>query len=214
MNQTAKDIAKTLTGLAAYGAQPYAIWQDFIEISHQTMLDTPRHMQSIALSGKPADETKETLELWERVKARYTNPKPVFEGFCDAYTKIIEHARSDFEDILGPLHMELGGNPVAGQFFTPWHLCLMMAKMTIGDPKNTLDGKTTKNPLTICDHAVGSGSMLLAAASCFPSEALHGGLVAFYGQDIDNTCVLMSRLNLGIRGLLGHIRRGNSLTDE
>lgn len=56
-------------------------------------------------------------------------------------------------------------------------------------------------PLTICDPAVGSGVMLLAAASLVPSWALQHGLVRFYGMDIDQTCVRMCRVNLLLHGI-------------
>jgi len=56
-------------------------------------------------------------------------------------------------------------------------------------------------PVTVCDCCCGSGVMLLAAASRCPRWALDYGLVQFYGQDIDLTCVRMARVNLMVYGL-------------
>jgi hypothetical protein len=58
-------------------------------------------------------------------------------------------------------------------------------------------------PIKVCDPCVGSGAMLLAAASVFPQWAVHRGLVQFYGQDIDPTCVAMAKVNLMLYGLNG-----------
>lgn len=59
-------------------------------------------------------------------------------------------------------------------------------------------------PVTVCDPAAGSGVMLLAAAACYPQWAVHLGLVQFFGQDIDLTCVRMARVNMMLYGLNGY----------
>ena len=58
-------------------------------------------------------------------------------------------------------------------------------------------------PYTICDPCIGSGILLLAAASQFPDWAIHWGWVQFYGMDIDPTCVQMARINFKLYGLNG-----------
>jgi hypothetical protein len=62
-------------------------------------------------------------------------------------------------------------------------------------------------PVTVCDCCCGSGVMLLAAASCTPRWALDFGLVRFFGQDIDETCVKMAKVNLMLYGLNGFYLR-------
>jgi hypothetical protein len=59
-------------------------------------------------------------------------------------------------------------------------------------------------PITVCDPAVGSGVMLLAAASCYPRWVIDMGLVQFYGMDIDQTCVSMCKINCMLHGLNGY----------
>jgi type I restriction-modification system DNA methylase subunit len=58
-------------------------------------------------------------------------------------------------------------------------------------------------PVTIQDPCCGSGVMLLAAASCCPRWALDFGIVQFYGQDLDQTCVKMAKVNCMLYGLNG-----------
>jgi hypothetical protein len=59
-------------------------------------------------------------------------------------------------------------------------------------------------PLRINEPTVGSGVMLLAAASCFEPWMVHLNLVQFSGQDIDPVCVQMARINLMLYGLNGY----------
>lgn len=59
-------------------------------------------------------------------------------------------------------------------------------------------------PIKIYDPACGSGVMLLASASRFPRWANELGLVQYYGQDIDLTCVKMARCNMMLYGLNGY----------
>jgi hypothetical protein len=59
-------------------------------------------------------------------------------------------------------------------------------------------------PLTFCEPAIGSGVMMLAAASQFPDWAIALNLVAFSGMDSDVTCVRMSKINSMLYGLNGY----------
>ena len=58
-------------------------------------------------------------------------------------------------------------------------------------------------PITILDPCCGSGIMFLAAAYHMPAWIVQGGLVQFYGMDIDRTCVDMARANVALYGLNG-----------
>jgi hypothetical protein len=62
-------------------------------------------------------------------------------------------------------------------------------------------------PIKIIDPCVGSGRMLLAAAAYYPGWITNLGLVQFYGQDIDPTCVQMTRVNMMLYGLDARFQR-------
>ena len=108
-----------------------------------------------------------------------------------------------FEDILGALYMEIGDNiRHAGQYFTPMPICKMMAAMTMGDEDGIRGVISKQGYINILDPAVGSGAMLLAAAGHI-NEIDPGLLVKcrFYGIDLDETCVTMTRIQLRMNGL-------------
>lgn len=69
-------------------------------------------------------------------------------------------------------------------------------------------------PIRVCDPCVGSGVMLLAAASVFPQWAVQRGMVHFFGQDIDATCVAMAKINVKLYGIDGErVRYALAMSD-
>lgn len=125
-------------------------------------------------------------------------PQPVLETLRAGMTALVRHfhVNGGYCDILGPAHMEVvsrGRQSATGQFFTPWDLCLLMARMT-GVPETRFrpDGE----PWSVNDPAVGAGATLLAFRGLFAER--HGRLAAstlrLYAQDIDPDCVAMTAI--------------------
>ena len=103
-----------------------------------------------------------------------------------------------YSDMLGQYFTEFITRGQNGQFFTPIHLCDLMAQMTI--PKDTENKR-------INDPACGSGRTLLSAA-----KINHRNY--FYGADVSAVCSKMSVLNFYLNGLQGEIAHMNSLSME
>lgn len=59
-------------------------------------------------------------------------------------------------------------------------------------------------PVTLYDPCCGSGRYFVAMASVLPQWMTGNGLIRFYGQDVDATCVLMTKVNLMLYGLNGY----------
>lgn len=117
------------------------------------------------------------------------------------YFHIVEDYQ--FHDVLGAIFMEIEVASVrAGQFFTPWQICLLMAELNFD--RWGFDAILEENGyVTVCDPATGSGAMLLAYAhvvkkTCGPAALRK---VKFYGQDVDLRCVHMARIQLRTNGL-------------
>lgn len=108
-----------------------------------------------------------------------------------------------FRDILGELFMELDVNSARnGQYFTPWHIADMMARMQFSR-EQFRDIIAAKGEVSVHDPCCGSGVMLLAFASVVYSETGEWGLgkLRLYGSDIDLRCVHMCRIQLRMNGL-------------
>ena len=105
-------------------------------------------------------------------------------------------------DYLGEVYIQIGSlskSKAFGQFFTPFHICEMMAKMQFGDIKQLIaKAKKENRKITVDEPCVGSGAMLLACKKVIIEEAGLAGLdyFEFYGTDIDVTCVKMCKIQM------------------
>jgi hypothetical protein len=57
-------------------------------------------------------------------------------------------------------------------------------------------------PVTVCDPALGSGRMLIAMAAECDRWVVENGLIEFFGQDIDQRCVQMAKINFVLHGMV------------
>jgi type I restriction-modification system DNA methylase subunit len=141
-------------------------------------------------------------EGFQKTLDRYTFDQGAeFGRMLEIYTQAVE--ADPLRDILGELFMRLDVNSVkAGQFFTPMSIAEMMARMQFD--KAVFDQQVQeKGYVSVCDPAVGSGVMLLAFAKVVHAELGRPALskVRFFGNDIDQRCVLMCRIQLRMNGL-------------
>ncbi|MCG8483565.1 MAG: N-6 DNA methylase [Clostridia bacterium] len=104
-----------------------------------------------------------------------------------------------YSDILGDFYMEYITKGENGQYFTPDHICELMARMQLGDQE--------ENGKRILDPACGSGRMLLSAAKLHYRNY-------FFGADNNNTCAKMAVLNFYLNKLCGEVAWMDSLSME
>lgn len=155
------------------------------------------------------------LEPWERAPASVR--KQIWDAI-GVYSDLVSKLEP-FEDILGPVYMELashGAKKHLAQYFTPWGLAQMMARINIGPLPDGCDLIRTVDP------ACGSGAMLLAFANTALKDWKADGLrrLSMTGVDLDPYCARMCAVqlvaNCNIHKLrLGEILvlQGNSLLD-
>ena len=114
------------------------------------------------------------------------------------------------QDFLGTLYMNLNlASHWHGQFFTPYNICQVMAKIIIGDCEEKIK---EKGWISIGDPCVGGGAMLIAAANMMKHQEInYQQQVVFVGQDIDRIVAMMAYIQLSLLGCPGYIVVGDSL---
>ncbi|HBC3579456.1 TPA: N-6 DNA methylase [Vibrio parahaemolyticus] len=116
---------------------------------------------------------------------------------------------SGFRDLLGEIYMEMGiGSKNLGQFFTPYEVSKLMAKMTMDR-----DMIETQKYITLHEPACGSGGMVVAKAYVMHEEGYnHQKQLLAYCVDVDQTAAMMCYIQLALWGIPAVVTIGNTLT--
>lgn len=129
---------------------------------------------------------------------------------------IMEYEANQNQDLLGELYMTLGvSNKNAGQFFTPYDICSLMARLSLTKDKMRSDIKND-GYVKVYDPTVGAGATLIAVANeCnnLFNRLNYRNHVLFIGQDIDLVCANMAYIQISLLGLAGYIIVGDTLSE-
>lgn len=203
LSEPRKEFLKVFRQLA-YRHNRGTVWNDFIL------------MFSCALSN-PVDkehfDERESLYL-QTIKRYNKQEQPLFSELAAHVVMALE--QNPEQDFLGSIFMELNlGSEHKGQFFTPYHVCVLMAETTLEDVVQRVqkDGY-----ISICDPCCGAGANLIAGVNAAKKKLEKEGLnfqnhILIAGQDIDMTVGLMCYIQLSLLGMAGYIKIGNTLTD-
>lgn len=190
---------------------PHPIAQHLYKIQAQTgdnffkLWDDWLGLALAAFSRQEGEDDGRYMTIMRTYGPRIPGRDHPADHFAHALGAFLHTCRSEsalngsFHDILGTIYeQEAITNRYTGQFFTPEHLCKMMAIMTVAP---------TKEPITIADPACGSGRFFIAAMPLAPNAT-------FYGTDRDLTCVNMTALNMLTRNANAYVIHGNTLSME
>lgn len=179
----------------------WEIWKDFVL------------MAAISISNAVDEINAEAREeTYKSISAKY-NPEEL-ERFPAMLAEVVLGMEEEpDQDFLGDLFMMLELSSSAnGQFFTPYSVCAMMAKMTDGEKmKSEIQGKGW---ISVSDPACGAGALLVAFANeCRRQEIDYQNDVLFMGQDIDYVASCMCYIQLSLLGCAGYVVVGNTITN-
>ena len=172
------------------------------------------HISAIAISNTVDREHAEEREKeYARITKNY-NPKEM-DCLRHMFAEVVEglEANPD-QDFMGDLFMNLElGNEYRGQFFTPYCVSSMMARMISG--MDALKSKIeSKGWITVSDPACGAGGMLAAFANvCMSCDVNYQRSVLFVAQDVDYTAACMCYIQLSLLGCPGYVVIANTLSN-
>jgi type I restriction-modification system DNA methylase subunit len=196
-----KELLKLFNALA-YRHSAWQVFSDFNEAA------------AISVSNAIDRTQKETREArYMQLIQRYQ--KEELAKFPQMLAELTLALEDEPSDILGRTFHELElHNKWAGQFFSPYPLCRMMARM-IADKEQVGAIIAERGFVRAAEPAVGSGAMVIAGAQ----ELLDSGInyqqhFHVTATDIDAKCVHMAYLQLSLLHVPAVIVHGNSLSLE
>ena len=171
----------------------WELWQDFIIMSTVSIANAVNTLHR---------EQREQLYL-DRAKKYSESELGVFAQMLKE--AIEEMERNPEQDLLGELFMALGlSNEWKGQFFTPYHICQMMAAIMLSTDSN--DAFAKKGWCSVNDPACGAGALLIAFANeCRRKSINYQTSVLFVAQDIDFLAGCMCYIQLSLMGCAGYV---------
>jgi hypothetical protein len=192
-----KAIVKIFEALG-YRHNRWTVWSDFVA------------MAACTLSLIDIAQREKRQLLYNEVAKKYDCKE--MDMFAEMFDTLVAGLEADQDqDFLGELFMLLElSNDHNGQFFTPYSVCSMMAKISAGNLPAEIE---QKGSVSVNDCACGAGALLIA----FANEAKAIGInyqmhVKFVGQDIDFTAAMMCYIQLSLLGCPGYVIVGNTLT--
>lgn len=199
-----KEFLSTFRQLLSERSRPWDIWKDFIIMS------------ACALSN-PVDKThyEEREKRYLDIIQKYEPRKQVL--FPELFAHMVMALEKDPEqDFLGKMYMKLNlGYDELKQVFTPYHVCQLMADITIGDIVSQVE---KQGYITIDDPCCGAGANLIAVIHTARHKLEKAGLnyqnhLLVTGQDIEEVVALMCYIQLSLLGVAGFVKVGNTITE-
>lgn len=192
-----KAIARLYDKLA-YRHSRWTVWSDFILMSACT------------LSLLDIENREERIQMCNNTAAKYTASE--MDDFRTMFGEVVQALEDNpDQDFLGELFMALElSNEAVGQFFTPYSVCALMAKMQCVD---IVERVKEKGYLSVNDPAVGAGALLIAFANeCRAQGVNYQNHILFVAQDIDYVAAMMCYIQISLLGCAGYVIVGNTLT--
>lgn len=178
----------------------WSVWSDFVEMAAIAMSN------AVDLVQRDARE-----ERYATIVKRY-EPAAV-SRFAEAFGALVLEFEDGIDDILGRAFMELElGSKWAGQFFTPFSLCRMMAELQL----DTMPAVIEANGFaTVSDPAVGAGAMPLAVCAALKDAGInYQRVIHVTAQDIDELAAHMAYIQLALVGVPATVIVGDTLRME
>jgi len=180
--------------------RPHAVFSDFCEMAAIAVSN------AVDLSQRQARE-----ERYLQIAKSYDRTE--LERFAQMLGCVTLALEDGMHDCLGKLFMALEmSNHWKGQYFTPWELCGLMARVTLTDTREQIQAR---GYITVSEPAAGAGAMVIAVADALREQGFnYQKCMHVTAVDVDPTAAHMCYLQLSLLHVPAIVVVGNSLTLE
>ncbi|MFJ1470192.1 N-6 DNA methylase [Massilia orientalis] len=169
-------------------------------------------MSAVALSKLDLRQAEAREELYMQTVRKYSRDEAA--TIKAMFTELVEGMHVAPRDILGEIYMQLElGNSRLGQFFTPHHICSLMAEITMSD--EIVEKVAKIGFVTVNEPASGSGATIIAMMLAMQERGLnYQRHVHVTAIDLDSTAAMMAYVQLSLMHVPAVIVHGNTLSLE
>lgn len=177
---------------------PYNIFSDWIELSALFI------QNSITVIHNQIWKDRE--QTYINVARKYSRDD--MERFGQMFVWLADALTEDLTDVLGQIYMEAGmGSKYTGQFFTPFHLSELCARMSVD-----ADNIPEEGDLHLNEPSCGGGGMVIAACKVLHEAGINWQRrLKVVAQDLDWKGVYMTYLQLSLIGCNALVIQGDTL---
>jgi type I restriction-modification system DNA methylase subunit len=202
LNPHQKALVKLLTGMG-YRHHLYNVFADFMELAALAVSNSVDLLQFDAREAR-----------YKQIIAKYEAEEQ--SRFPVMLAELVMAMETGPDDILGRVFGELDlGNAAAGQFFTPYEVCRLMASITVADGADMRERIQRQGFVTAQEPACGAGAQVIALAEAMQlagfnyQEHLHVTAI-----DVDARAAHMAYLQFSLLHIPAVVIVGNTLTLE
>lgn len=179
---------------------PYQIFTDWV-----TMLAIAIQNSCKLIHDKIYEEREET---YKTIAKRYNADE--LKTLADMGGALAAILDDRFGDVLGEIYMSSGcGSKNTGQFFTPYHLSYLTAKLAYENHINQLEEDEL---IEINEPSTGGGGMMIAIAQVMKENNInYQKRLHVIAQDLDWNGVYMTYIQLSLLGVKATVVQGDTL---
>lgn len=153
---------------------------------------------------------KEREDIYLNIINKYKSDE--IKTMCDMLGALTEIMEDRFGDILGDIYMKSGcGSKNTGQFFTPYHISYLLAKMTY---EEKICKFKENEMIEINEPSTGGGSSIIAFVQVLKENNInYQKRLHVVAQDLDWNGVYMTYIQLSLLGVKAIVVQGDTLCE-
>lgn len=192
-----KEIISSITKMSGRYS-PYNIFSDWIQMCSLSI------QNAVCVIHNKIWKDRE--QLYIDTARRYTEQE--LSEFAKMFVLLGDALTENMSDVLGEIYMEAGmGSKYTGQFFTPFHLSEMCARLGLSEIR---EGEQ----ISLNEPSCGGGGMVIAACKVLLSSGInYQKRLTVVAQDLDWKSVYMTYLQLSLIGCKALVVQGDTLCE-
>ncbi len=198
-NEIKREIIAEINNLSG-ARSPYEVFSDWIRCCSLSICNSVHLIHNNVWQERERDYL-DTLRKY---------PEGTEYRFAGMFCRLGDLLTEDMTDALGEIYMTSGmGSKTTGQFFTPFHLSELNARMALQTAIDNFDGSV----ITMAEPSTGGGGMIIATAKVLKESGInYQKYLDVVAQDLDWKGVYMTYLQCSLLGIRATVVQGDTLT--